>query len=119
MITSEIINNKSVITLENVNKLNFLNIDEIGACLIRMLEETDKDLYLDLTGIQFVDSSASGKLIAIHHFASSLNRKFRLFNASKELREIFLFTGISKNLYFADSREVFENQEHEYRITYS
>jgi anti-anti-sigma factor len=118
MITSEIFNNKSVITFENVNKLNFLNMEEIAVCLKRKLEETDKDLYLDLTGIRFIDSSASGKLIAIHRFAKSMNRKFRLFNASKELREIFLYTGISKKLYFADIREVFENQDQEYRVTY-
>jgi anti-anti-sigma factor len=118
MITSEIIDNKSVVTFENVKKLNFLNIEEIAACLKWKLEETDKDMYLDLTGIRFVDSSASGKLIAIHRFASSMNRKFRLFNASKELKEIFLYTGISKKLCFADIREVYENQNQEYRVTY-
>lgn len=118
MITSEIVNNINVLTFENVNKLNFMNIDEIAIYLKRKLEETNKDMYLNLKGIQFIDSSAFGKLIAIHRFAISLNRKFRLFNASEELREIFLYTGISKKLHIADVREVFENQEHEYRITY-
>ena len=118
MITSEIFNNKNVLTLEKVNKLNFLNIDEIAIYLKRKMEETDMDLYLNLTGIKFIDSSAFGKLIAIHRFANSLNLKFRLFNASEELREILLFTGISNKLHFADIREVFEKQDHEYRVTY-
>lgn len=118
MITSEIINNKIILNFENVNKLNFLNIDEIAIYLKRKLEDTDKDLYLNLTGIRFIDSAAFGKLIAIHRFANSINRKFRLFNISEELREILLFTGVSRKLYFVDVREVFEKQDFEYRLTY-
>ncbi len=119
MITCEILSNKVVLAFENVNKLNFLNIDEIAVYLKKKLDKTDKDLFLNLTGIKFIDSSAFGKLIAIHCFANSLNRKFKLFNASPELREILLFTGISKKLNFAEAREVFEKQHHEYQVTYS
>lgn len=119
MLTSEVFNNKIILTFENLNKLNFLNIEEIAICLKRKLEEADNDLYLNMAGINFIDSSAFGKLIAIHRFAVSLDRKFRLFNLSEELREILLYTGISKKLRFADVREVFEKHEHEYRITTS
>ncbi len=118
MITSETLNNITILTIDNVNKLNFLNIEEIAIYLKRKLEETDKDLYLNLSGIRFIDSSAFGKLVAIHRFAISLNRKFKLFNASEELREICLFTGISRKLNFADVREVYEQHDHEYRLTY-
>ena len=118
MITSEILNNKIILIFENMNKLNFLNMDEIAINLKKKLEDTDKDLYLNMTGIKFIDSAAFGKLIAIQRFANSMNRKFRLFNISEELREILLFTGVSRKLYFADVREVFERQDHEFRLTY-
>ncbi len=118
MITSEILNNKNILAFENVNKLNFLNIDGIADYLKKKFEETDMDLYLNLTGINFIDSSASEKLFAVHCFANSLNLKLKLFNPSEELEEIFLFTGISKKLNITDIREVFEEQSHEYRVTY-
>jgi len=118
MITSEILNNKNILAFENVNKLNFLNIDGIADYLKKKFEETDMDLYLNLTGIKFIDSSAFEKLIAVHRFANSLNRRLKLFNPSEELREIFIYTGISKKLNIADVREVFEKQSHEYRLTY-
>jgi len=118
MITFEILNNKSILAFENVNKLNFMNIDGIADYLNKKFEETDKDLYLNLTGIKFIDSSAFEKLIAVHRFANSLNRKLKLFNASEELREIFLFTGIGKKLNIANVREVFEKQGYEYPVTY-
>ena len=118
MITRETLNSKNILAFKNVNKLNFLNIDGIADYLKKRFEETDEDLYLNLTGIKFIDSCAFEKLFAVHRFANSLNLKLKLFNASEELEEIFLFTGISKKLNIADVREVFEKQSHEYPVTY-
>jgi len=118
MITSQTLNNKNVLAFENVDKINFLNINEIVDYLKNKFEETDKDLYLNLSGIRFIDSSAFEKLIAVRQFADSSNRKFKLFNASDELREIFSYTGIIRKLGIADAREVFETQINEYHLTY-
>jgi anti-anti-sigma factor len=117
MIRSRIFSNKNFIAFQNVNKLNILNINEIIDFLKKKFEDSDKDIYLDLTGINFIDSFAFEKLIAIHHIAISSDRKFKLFNVSDELREIFVVAGISNQLHIVDTREVIERLSHEYQMT--
>ncbi|MBN2214554.1 MAG: STAS domain-containing protein [Bacteroidales bacterium] len=106
MISSETPSNRTVLAVNHLNKLNFQNINEITDILEEKIKDTDKDLYLNLNGIKFIDSCAFEKLVAIHNMASSANRIFRLFNISEELRDIFLFTGFIKKLDISDFREV-------------
>ena len=110
MITSEIHNHKNVLTFDNITKLNFLNIEEIADFLEKKIMDSDHDLYLNLSGIEFIDSCALEKLLAVHKTGISVKRMFKLFNLSEDLRELFIFTGISQQLDITDSREVYQEK---------
>jgi anti-anti-sigma factor len=103
MITSEIHNNKNVLVFDNITKLNFLNIDEIADFLEKKIADSDGDLYLSLSGIEFIDSCAFEKLLAVQKIGVRVKRNFKLFNISADLQELFVFTGISQKLDITDS----------------
>jgi anti-anti-sigma factor len=110
MITSKIHNNKNILAFDNITRLNFLNIDEIADFLEKKITDSDHDLYLNLGGIEFIDSCAFEKLLAIHRAGISVKKMFKLFNVSADLRELFIFTGISRQLDITDSSEVYQGK---------
>lgn len=116
MITSQILNNKDVLSLENVRKLNFLNIAVVTDFVKEKFASSDRELYLNLTGVDFIDSFSFERLVAVNNYARSKKKVFKLFNISEELEELFELTGSSKHLNITDLAEIKGNKGFDYQL---
>lgn len=74
-------------------EVDTLTASRLGAAFDRLLEEGDRVLAADLTGITFLASSGLAVLIAAAHRATAADRTLRLVVAGRAVRRPLEITG--------------------------
>ncbi|MBN2613809.1 MAG: hypothetical protein JXB00_19785 [Bacteroidales bacterium] len=106
MVHKQFYDEKLVISFSDVKRMNLLNIRIVEEFLRKEIGKGVKYLYLNMEGIAFIDSYAYSRLIAINNAATLFCTRFRLFNVSEELEEIFGLLNNKNQLRFAGRHEI-------------
>jgi len=64
-----------------------------------------KDIIVDLTDLNYMDSSGLGVLIGLHKQCKLNGKKLKIFGLSKQLKELFVLTSLNKILNIYDTLE--------------
>ena len=82
-----------------------LEIEELGRELYRLLEEGNcSHLLLDFSAVEFLSSSALGKLLSLNHKAKLRQAKLRLCGIRPEIMEVFHICHLDRVLDICDTQ---------------
>lgn len=87
MISIEKINDVSVISFKDDNKLNVTVTPKIKTEIVKSIVPNSK-IILDLSGISYIDSTGFGMLLSILRHCKSINSGLRLCNISSKVMEL-------------------------------
>jgi len=88
MLKHESKNGVEVLTFDNVNKLNILIAQSLKEEVAEFLTKANTKLVLDLSGIEYVDSSGFGALLSILRNAKNNDSQFKICNVSADVMEL-------------------------------
>ncbi len=88
MLTVDRIENTYLASFYNVSRLNVLNSKEIELQLLPLINQSESNLTLNLSGIKFIDSSGFETLLSLYKVAKLNNSNLKLINLSEELLEL-------------------------------
>ncbi len=88
MLTVDHIENTYLASFYNVSRLNVLNSKEIELQLLPLINQSESNLTLNLSGIKFIDSSGFETLLSLYKVAKLNNSNLKLINLSEELLEL-------------------------------
>ncbi|MCK5168565.1 MAG: STAS domain-containing protein [Bacteroidales bacterium] len=88
MLTVDHIENTYLASFYNVSRLNVLNSKEIELQLLPLINQSESNLTLNLSGIKFIDSSGFETLLSLYKVAKLNNSNLKLINLSEELVEL-------------------------------
>ena len=91
-------NNHFTVCFESISKINVLNSEEIETQLLEIAEHEENILTLDLSNINFIDSSGFHVLLNVYKTSRINNSTLELKNLSVDLIELFKL--IELNQYF-------------------
>jgi len=89
MLKTEKINNITVVSFDDVSRLNALVSEPIKEELKAHFNKANTKLILNLEGIQFIDSSGFGVFLSVMKAANNNYGYFKICNISKEVMELF------------------------------
>ena len=89
MLKTEIIDNILVVSFQDVNRFNILITDTIKEEVKSFFNTPNTKLILDLTGINFIDSSGFGVFLSIMKTANNSYGYFKICNINDEVMELF------------------------------
>jgi len=89
MLKTEIIDNILVVSFQGVNRFNVLITDTIKEEVKSFFNVPNTKLILDLTGINFIDSSGFGVFLSIMKSANNNYGYFKICNINDEVMELF------------------------------
>ena len=89
MLKTEIIDNILVVSFQDVNRFNVLITDTIKEEVKSYYNTPNTKLILDLTGINFIDSSGFGVFLSIMKSANNNYGFFKICNINDEVMELF------------------------------
>ncbi len=88
MLTVDHIESTYLASFYNVSRLNVLNSKEIELQLLPLINQSESNLTLNLSGIKFIDSSGFETLLSLYKVAKLNNSNLKLINLSEELLEL-------------------------------
>lgn len=88
MLTVDHIENTYLASFYNVSRLNVLNSKEIELQLLPLINQSESNLTLNLSGINFIDSSGFETLLSLYKVAKLNNSNLKLINLSEDLVEL-------------------------------
>jgi anti-sigma B factor antagonist len=94
-----VVQNKDIRIVEftSAKILDEANINEIGATLNSMIEETDQPkMLLDFANVDHLSSAALGMLINVNNRIKQRNGQLRLTNIKPQIYEVFVITKLNK-----------------------
>jgi anti-sigma B factor antagonist len=89
MLNIEYVNDVTVVSFKNMNRFNALITEQVKEEMKALYTAPNTKLVLDLTGIQFIDSSGFGVFLSIMKTANNNYGFFKISNISEELLELF------------------------------
>jgi anti-sigma B factor antagonist len=89
MLKTEFVNNILVVSFQDVNRFNVLITDTIKEEVKSFFNTPNTKLILDLTGINFIDSSGFGVFLSIMKTANNNYGFFKICNINDEVMELF------------------------------
>jgi anti-sigma B factor antagonist len=89
MLNIEYVNDVTVVTFKSVNRFNALITEQVKEEMKALYTAPNTKLVLDLSGIQFIDSSGFGVFLSIMKTANNNYGFFKISNISEELLELF------------------------------
>jgi anti-sigma B factor antagonist len=89
MLKTENINNILVVSFQDVNRFNVLITDSVKEEVKSLFNTPNTKLILDLTGINFIDSSGFGVFLSIMKTANNNYGFFKICNINDEVMELF------------------------------
>ena len=89
MLKTENINNVIVVSFQDVNRFNALISESVKEEVKSMFTTHGTKLILDLTGIEFIDSTGFGVFLSIMKTANNNYGFFKICNVSEEVMELF------------------------------
>jgi anti-sigma B factor antagonist len=92
-IAVETVADATVVRFVHCTSLDDSNIHDIGAQLLRLVEEEGhRQLHLDFGPVAFLTSIVLGKLIALHRRLAALDGRLVVFNVSPLIYQVFAIT---------------------------
>jgi anti-sigma B factor antagonist len=89
MLKTETINNIIVVSFQDVIRFNAIISDTLKAEVKSLFSAPSTKLVLDLTGINFIDSTGFGVLLSIMKTANNNSGFFKICNISEDVMELF------------------------------
>ncbi len=89
MLTTETINDVTVVRFTNVSRFNALITEPVKEELKKLFNKPNTKLILDLEGIEFIDSSGFGVFLSIMKTANNNYGYFKICNITPEVMELF------------------------------
>ena len=89
MLKTENINDVIVVSFQDVNRFNALISDSVKEEVKSLFHTANIKLVMDLTGIDFVDSTGFGVFLSIMKTANNNHGYFKLCNINEEVMELF------------------------------
>lgn len=77
-----------ILSFDNVNKLNILIAQSFKEEVGKYITRQNTKLVLDLSGIEYVDSSGFGALLSILRNAKNNDSQFKICNVSSDVMEL-------------------------------
>lgn len=93
-------------TVKVTGEIDMSNAEELGNFLAKLVEDEQRNLALDLSGIEFIDSSGLGVLVKIHQILEEQNRSLVLHSVSSPAARTLEVSGLDKVLSFNGSSGV-------------
>jgi len=88
------INDTYIVRFPQLNKLNILNSNEIETELIKLTEQSNRRIVLDLQEITFIDSTGFGMLVNLKRKTSFKYIDLFLLYVNEEVQELFSLLGL-------------------------
>jgi anti-sigma B factor antagonist len=89
MLKVEQINNIYVASFENINRFNALITEPVKEQLNNLFNKPNTKLVLNLSGINFIDSSGFGVFLSVMKTANINFGQFKICNINGEVMELF------------------------------
>ncbi|MCB8994851.1 MAG: STAS domain-containing protein [Bacteroidales bacterium] len=89
MLKIERINDVTVVSFKGVNRFNALITEQVKEEMKALFSSPNTKLVLDLSGVQFIDSSGFGVFLSIMKTANNNYGYFKISNISEEVMELF------------------------------
>jgi anti-sigma B factor antagonist len=89
MLKIEVLNDVTIVSFQDTNRFNALVTDGVKEELKSLFSSPNTKLILDLTNIQFIDSSGFGVFLSIMKTANNSYGHFKISNISEEVMELF------------------------------
>lgn len=89
MLKIENINDVTIVSFVDTNRFNALITDSVKEKLKALFASPNTKLILDLSNIQFIDSSGFGVFLSIMKTANNSYGFFKISNISEEVMELF------------------------------
>jgi len=105
MITTGILNDITVCSFDQSNKLNALISEEVKREVGKNFDKPDTKLILDLKNIGFADSSGFGALLSIMRSAKNNSGIFRICNIAPDVMKVFRLLQLHKVFEIYDNLE--------------
>ena len=105
MLKIENINNVIVVAFKDVNRFNAIISDTVKEKVKSLFTSPNTKLVLDLTGIDFIDSTGFGVFLSIMKTANNSFSYFKICNINEEVMELF------KLLQLHNVFEIYKNLE--------
>ncbi len=101
-------NGITLVEFVDVTRFTLSIADEVKQQLRPLLNNKECKMVFDLHGIDFIDSSGIGCIIALFKTAKSIGSTLKLCNLTPEVLEIFQITALASNLrYYRNQRNLF------------
>jgi anti-anti-sigma factor len=88
--------------LQPHGELDLATADQLHAAVTAALESSTKTIVLDLSRLNFIDSSGIHLIVLAIHIAAERGRQFVLLRGSRQIQATFDLAGITDRLPFAD-----------------
>lgn len=94
--TKEIIvdKNKDLITVKTKGELDIYSTPEVLEDMTQVIEDHDMDLLLDMSELEYLDSSGLGALISVLKELKEKNKVFYIKGINPRIRNLFKITKI-------------------------
>ncbi len=89
MLKIEYHNDVTVVSFKDVNRFNALIAEQVKEEMKALFTSPNTKLILDLSGIQFIDSSGFGVFLSIMKTANNNYGYFKISNINEEVMELF------------------------------
>jgi anti-sigma B factor antagonist len=89
MLKIENINDVTIVSFKDTNRFNALITEKVKEEMKALFVSPNTKLILDLSGIQFIDSSGFGVFLSIMKTANNSYGYFKISNITEEVMELF------------------------------
>ena len=89
MLKIEYVNDVTIVSFKNTNRFNALITEQVKEEMKSLFVSSNTKLILDLSGIQFIDSSGFGVFLSIMKTANNNSGYFKISNIHEEVMELF------------------------------
>ncbi|NLI25499.1 MAG: STAS domain-containing protein [Bacteroidales bacterium] len=89
MLKAEVVDNITVVSFQNVTRLNALIADQVKTELNSFFSKPNMKLVLNLEGVTFIDSSGFGVFLSVMKTANNSYGQFKICNIAPEVMELF------------------------------
>ena len=102
MLTLEVQNHSQITVLRCLGRI--VHGDGADALLRAVMSQEKRYLQIDLGGVEAIDASGLGTLVALQKWAAESNRSLQLLNPSKRVREAIETTHLISVLQFGPAQ---------------
>ena len=83
-------------TVEIVGNITFKNSNEVRAVLVKLSDKKIKEIYIDMKGVDYLDSSAIATFIECLKMTKSYGGELILTNLNETCKDIFMIARLDK-----------------------